>query len=90
MHEGVQRALSSPLSPSYNGSASPPARANSAGTQSPCSTTCVSPAVPCRAIRVQALFLDLHSCATATLLCMLGGAAKDALPFAPMGSRESL
>ncbi len=32
MHEGVQRALSSPLSTSYNGSASPPVRANSAGT----------------------------------------------------------
>ena len=31
MHEGVQRALSSPLSTSYNGSASPPVRANSAG-----------------------------------------------------------
>lgn len=33
MHEGVQRALSSPLSTSYNGSVSPPARANSAGAQ---------------------------------------------------------
>ena len=33
MHEGVQRALSSPLSTSssYNGSASPLIRANSAG-----------------------------------------------------------
>ena len=33
VHEGVQRALSSPLSTSYNGSASPLARANSAGLQ---------------------------------------------------------
>ena len=34
VHEGVQRALSSPLSTSYNGSVSPPARADSAGTHS--------------------------------------------------------
>ncbi|CAL5218518.1 g205 [Coccomyxa viridis] len=33
VHEGVQRALSSPLSTSYNGSASPPVRANSAGIE---------------------------------------------------------
>lgn len=32
VHESVQRALSSPLSVSYNGSASPPTRANSAGS----------------------------------------------------------